>query len=331
MPISRVRSFISNGRNEARGTDPQQLLRKLQSFNGECAYCGHPCEGEGGWDQIDHIQPVEYGGRGNLDNLLPACATCNRDKWHHNEEAWYLLLSNRYPHWPGAMHQLAVEVRESRGMDETAFLLLRAEAIERHGEGREREDERREREEAARVAAEIEREQERLRSEWLSAQDGLIEAEVRRRLDSRPPKVVEKVVEVEVEKVVEVARPRRWKKLTAVAAVILTATFVTGGFVSDAMTTPKVVTKTRTVTVPGPTETVVKWRTKTVYKTVEPPVDQERESKVALCIAAVEAAVREGVRNDWQTTAEGNYSISQGTTNCKFDPYNTNPSAYAMG
>ena len=47
---------------------------------GGCAYCG----GDGAALQRDCIQPVSRGGRYTLENVVPACASCNASK--HNDE-----------------------------------------------------------------------------------------------------------------------------------------------------------------------------------------------------------------------------------------------------
>src|SRR5215831_23081 len=274
MTIERVRNFLSNERNGGRGQDPEALLRKLLSLNGECAYCGHPMEREG-WDAIDHVQPVFDGGTGQIDNLLPVCVACNAEKGQFNADGWYHRLSTQRPNWPGALHQQAVEVRAAHGYDEDTFLALRASTIAQHGEGREREDERRAREEAARRAAEAEAERERDMARWRNANQQLIDAEVERRLSLIPPKVVEKEVEHEVERKVEVYKTRPWKKLVAIGVVAALAAFGSGTLIPT-RTVTKIVTEK--VNVPGPvvwktkTVPVVKWKTRTVYKTVSNPV-----------------------------------------------------------
>lgn len=51
-------------------------LRKLVSHFGKCAYCGES-------DVVitfDHIVPTSEGGTHTLDNLLPACRSCNSSK-----------------------------------------------------------------------------------------------------------------------------------------------------------------------------------------------------------------------------------------------------------
>lgn len=61
----------------------EQWYDLMEAWGG-CAYCG----GEGGALQRDCIQPVSRGGRYTLQNVVPACASCNASK--HNDEvtAW---------------------------------------------------------------------------------------------------------------------------------------------------------------------------------------------------------------------------------------------------
>ena len=80
LPIGKCGTFISNERNDARRTNPNELLRKLESFNGECASCGHPCSGPGGWDEIDHVQPVSYGGTGQPRQPPPVLLSMQQRK-----------------------------------------------------------------------------------------------------------------------------------------------------------------------------------------------------------------------------------------------------------
>lgn len=39
-----------------------------------CIYCGMPFE------EIDHVEPIALGGQTTLENVVPACETCNRSK-----------------------------------------------------------------------------------------------------------------------------------------------------------------------------------------------------------------------------------------------------------
>lgn len=46
--------------------------------HGYCAYCGQPLEYKD--MQADHVIPLYNGGRDELDNMLPACRSCNHYK-----------------------------------------------------------------------------------------------------------------------------------------------------------------------------------------------------------------------------------------------------------
>lgn len=47
-------------------------------FDGHCAYCG--CKIEYNEMQIDHVIPLRRGGADTLENMLPACRSCNHYK-----------------------------------------------------------------------------------------------------------------------------------------------------------------------------------------------------------------------------------------------------------
>lgn len=50
----------------------------LRKTGGHCAYCGKPI---GYYDmQVDHVIPLRKGGTNDLDNLVPACRSCNHYK-----------------------------------------------------------------------------------------------------------------------------------------------------------------------------------------------------------------------------------------------------------
>ena len=47
-------------------------------MSGRCAYCGEPigfCA-----MQVDHVIPLRKGGEDTLENMMPACRSCNRYK-----------------------------------------------------------------------------------------------------------------------------------------------------------------------------------------------------------------------------------------------------------
>lgn len=69
------------------GRDDMANRRKLtkaermavyQKTNGHCAYCG--CLINFSEMQADHVVPLHCGGEDTLDNLLPACRSCNHYK-----------------------------------------------------------------------------------------------------------------------------------------------------------------------------------------------------------------------------------------------------------
>jgi 5-methylcytosine-specific restriction endonuclease McrA len=68
---------------------------------GGCAYCG----ATGAPLQRDCVQPIAWGGRYTLDNIVPACRSCNASKWNQEVTSWM----------------------RRRGLDERAFLLRRLE------------------------------------------------------------------------------------------------------------------------------------------------------------------------------------------------------------
>lgn len=53
----------------------EQVYKK---YNGHCAFCG--CEIDYKDMQVDHATPLKIGGTNEIDNLLPACRSCNHYK-----------------------------------------------------------------------------------------------------------------------------------------------------------------------------------------------------------------------------------------------------------
>jgi len=51
---------------------------------GGCAYCG----GTDGTLQRDTVQPISRGGRYTLDNVVPACRSCNASKSNDEVTGW---------------------------------------------------------------------------------------------------------------------------------------------------------------------------------------------------------------------------------------------------
>lgn len=54
----------------------------LASYHGLCVYCGGPARSR------DHIVPLARGGSNWIENIVPACLSCNRDKHARPLLAW---------------------------------------------------------------------------------------------------------------------------------------------------------------------------------------------------------------------------------------------------
>lgn len=61
----------------------EQWLALLEAWGG-CAYCG----AAGGAMQRDCVLPISRGGRYTLDNIVPACRSCNASKCNFEVTAW---------------------------------------------------------------------------------------------------------------------------------------------------------------------------------------------------------------------------------------------------
>lgn len=69
----------------------QEWKELLRSYNWKCVYCGITMVEKTGPDQItrDHIIPVTKGGTDDIENIVPACRSCNSKK---NDRIDYLPL-----------------------------------------------------------------------------------------------------------------------------------------------------------------------------------------------------------------------------------------------
>ena len=56
----------------------------LRDAWGGCAYCG----ASGVPLQRDCVLPISRGGRYTLDNIVPACRSCNASKWNQEVTGW---------------------------------------------------------------------------------------------------------------------------------------------------------------------------------------------------------------------------------------------------
>jgi len=78
-------------RDRASTTTPftyQEWLALKEQFGGRCAYCDviAPL-------QVDHRTPLARGGSNSIENILPACATCNQRKHTLTDEEFRARLA----------------------------------------------------------------------------------------------------------------------------------------------------------------------------------------------------------------------------------------------
>lgn len=85
--------------------------------NGKCYYCGvHVGENF----DIEHVIPWSLGGSDNIENLVPSCKPCNREKATRSIEEWRLakmaaamMKAGKAPHF--TVHQITW--LKSKGFD----------------------------------------------------------------------------------------------------------------------------------------------------------------------------------------------------------------------
>ena len=70
--------------------EKRHAVRKQYNF--ACGYCGISEIDAGCELEIDHFQPIKYGGTDEQDNLVYACTACNRNKASY----WPSLNSYRF-------------------------------------------------------------------------------------------------------------------------------------------------------------------------------------------------------------------------------------------
>lgn len=66
----------------------------METYAGRCAYCGYEAK-----LHADHRMPLVRGGSNTIDNILPACRSCNSRKNKKTEDEFRVYLANRPP-WP---------------------------------------------------------------------------------------------------------------------------------------------------------------------------------------------------------------------------------------
>ena len=63
--------------------------------NGKCSYCGIELDPFSDW-HIDHIFPKSRGGSNELENLTPACKSCNSSKGSKTIDEWKQFILEEY-------------------------------------------------------------------------------------------------------------------------------------------------------------------------------------------------------------------------------------------
>jgi 5-methylcytosine-specific restriction endonuclease McrA len=75
----------AHNRRAAEGSHTtEQWYAVLKKFEYKCAYCGETRN-----LTRDHIVPLARGGTNNINNIVPACASCNSSKWANDMVEWY--------------------------------------------------------------------------------------------------------------------------------------------------------------------------------------------------------------------------------------------------
>lgn len=65
--------------------NPMQWQQCLTHFNHQCAYCDCTEKLE-----QEHVMPVSKGGHYTVDNIIPACRSCNASKNNKSLDEWYI-------------------------------------------------------------------------------------------------------------------------------------------------------------------------------------------------------------------------------------------------
>ena len=81
--------------NQRRKLTKDERMAVYEKTNGHCAYCG--CELEYKDMQVDHVIPINgwsEQGEDTMDNMLPACRSCNHYKSRSTLEGFRKMVEN---------------------------------------------------------------------------------------------------------------------------------------------------------------------------------------------------------------------------------------------
>ena len=65
--------------------EAEQVRELRESYLWRCAYCFGVTDKRGA---IDHFVPLSFGGRNDIENLVPCCQSCNSSKHSKNLLVW---------------------------------------------------------------------------------------------------------------------------------------------------------------------------------------------------------------------------------------------------
>jgi 5-methylcytosine-specific restriction endonuclease McrA len=92
---------------------PEQWDALVEAWGDACAYCGATDAPL----QRDCIQPIAWGGRYTLENIAPACRSCNASKWNQEVTSW--LRRRRLDEGSFLVRQLAIATALGKRFPET--------------------------------------------------------------------------------------------------------------------------------------------------------------------------------------------------------------------
>jgi 5-methylcytosine-specific restriction endonuclease McrA len=78
-----TKSYIYRRKGAEGSHSLEQYKAKLEAYQGMCAYCGVNKA-----DTKDHVLPLSKGGSNNIDNIVPACLSCNSSKRDKSVLLW---------------------------------------------------------------------------------------------------------------------------------------------------------------------------------------------------------------------------------------------------
>lgn len=85
----------------------EQWLAIRLAWNELCAYCGKPAESL----QRDCVLPLSRGGRYTIDNVVPACRSCNASKSNQEVTRWMRMKRLDEPRFLQRFAEVCLELR----------------------------------------------------------------------------------------------------------------------------------------------------------------------------------------------------------------------------